>query len=96
MRLIDAERLRNDDSMCVGVICDECPFADKLRSRCSFVDCVDRQPTIDTVKHGEWVEELDRRFHWHCSECGYVIGVIKMDCNYCPNCGTKMDGDISE
>lgn len=47
---------------------------------------------IAPVRHGKWVEELDRRFHWHCSECGYVIGVVKMDCNYCPNCGAKMDG----
>lgn len=51
---------------------------------------------FDEKKHGEWVEEPDRRFHWHCSECGYVIGVVKMDCNYCPKCGARMDGEEDE
>lgn len=31
---------------------------------------------------------------WHCSNCGYVIkGTVKPKWNYCPNCGTKMEGD---
>ena len=38
-----------------------------------------------------WVLEPDRYFHWHCSGCGYVIGAMKMDCKFCPNCGGKVE-----
>lgn len=38
-----------------------------------------------------WVPEPDRRNHWHCSKCGYVIGILKVDAKYCLNCGAKMD-----
>ena len=94
MRLIDAERLRKDDSMCVGVICDECPFADRLKSRCSFVDCVDRQPTIDPVKHGRWV---GGKGEMECSACGELALFDEANCQYitpyCSFCGARMDGD---
>ena len=46
--------------------------------------------------HGEWVEETDRYHRWHCSHCGYVIGILKMDSNYCPRCGAIMDGGKRE
>ena len=44
-------------------------------------------------KTGKWVEEKDRQLHWHCSNCGYTISLIKMDGNYCPNCGARMVSD---
>lgn len=37
-----------------------------------------------------WVPEPDRRNHWHCSKCGYVIGILKADAKYCLNCGCQM------
>ena len=40
---------------------------------------------------GRWVKEKGRRNHWHCSKCKYVIGVMKMDAKYCPQCGAKME-----
>jgi len=41
------------------------------------------------VKRGRWIEEPDRCYHWHCSECGFVEGIrVKMDI-YCPHCGAK-------
>lgn len=96
MRLIDADRMRNDDSMCEGVLCDECPFADRLRSKCSFVDFMDRQPTVDPVKHGRWIAGYDsgNKYwpdRWVCSECGAAFDTA--DYNYCPDCGARMDGD---
>ncbi len=44
-----------------------------------------------------WVPEPDRRNHWHCSKCGYVIGILKVDAKYCLNCGCKMrEGEDNE
>lgn len=61
-------------------------------------DALDNLPTIDPIKHGEWVEDIcfDERFI--CNSCGneaymdfdegkYVLF------DYCPNCGAKMGGD---
>ena len=105
MRLVDAERMRNDDSMCEGVLCDECPFADRLRSKCSFVDFMDRQPTIDPVKHGRWVNVVDEYVGAYklqkmlrCSECNYEVWVVSDGTNpkYCSNCGAKMDGGTED
>lgn len=48
---------------------------------------------VKPVVHGYWINEPDRYFHWHCSECGYVISGPHREFNYCPNCGTKMHGD---
>lgn len=47
-------------------------------------------PTIDHVRHGEWEETNDPMFR-ACSVCGY----LEYECNegnYCPECGSKMDG----
>ena len=48
--------------------------------------------TIDPVQHGKWItESIIPTF---CSECGHVWeGLRYKGGNYCPNCGTKMDGD---
>ena len=43
--------------------------------------------------HGYWINEPDRYFHWHCSECGYVISGPHREFHFCPKCGTKMEGD---
>lgn len=64
----------------------------------------------EEVKHGEW--ECDKvAFYRICPECGCGIRLrdeviflnpVDHKANYCPNCGTKMDGkknkdgDISE
>ena len=87
MRLIDADALLLDNTW---------EWYDEYGNMTQAGKAIHEAPTIDPVKYGEWIEEPDRRFHWHCSECGYVIGVVKMDCNYCPNCGDKMDGDDNE
>ncbi len=47
--------------------------------------CVDKEPTVDPVRHGGWLV-----FHpFKCSRCGERS---ETDTNYCPNCGAKMDG----
>ena len=52
---------------------------------------------ISRVRHGRWEKQ---RGLYSCSECGMTCpydvqaDVIEYwSCNYCPNCGAKMDGD---
>ena len=42
------------------------------------------------LKRAYWVEETDRKHHWHCSECGTVQGITSVNMNYCPTCGALM------
>lgn len=35
---------------------------------------IEEQPTIDPVKHGEWIEVQTGKWHgWKCSECGKIV-----------------------
>ena len=52
-------------------------------------------PTEDfaPVKHGRWRQVDESKCE--CSNCGIVVLIAVYphgDKNYCPNCGTKMDG----
>jgi len=58
-------------------------------------------PTVDAVEvvHGRWINEGDG--DWRCSVCrrlytfddyGDIDPKEDCGCNYCPNCGAKMDG----
>ena len=49
-----------------------------------------KMPTIesDPVKHGRWMGTV-------CSACGESFSEY-YDCNYCPNCGARMDGETNE
>lgn len=58
------------------------------------VSFIETQPTADVqeVRHGEWDEIRDAYGHlegWIHRDCGRM-SIAKE--NYCPNCGTKMDG----
>ena len=57
-------------------------------------EMVERLPAanVKPVVRGEWIPETDRHYHWHCSECGYVIGTMRMDANFCLKCGADMRG----
>ena len=64
---------------------------------CSFYDVIkmlnDNQLTL--TRRGEWVKEMDRTNHWHCSNCGFVEGVVCRFHRFCPRCGAFMrDCDI--
>ncbi|HWS31039.1 MAG TPA: hypothetical protein VN512_13115 [Clostridia bacterium] len=57
---------------------------------------VDEQPTIDPFKHGRWI---DNGRGPHCSECEVYLSVsqsIVYHNSYCPNCGARMDGEVSK
>lgn len=62
----------------------------------AFCEFLKSRPTIDAepVRHGRW-ERNPNTESWFreivfCSECGRDNGARESD--YCPNCGTKMDG----
>ena len=61
----------------------------------SFKNFLKNRPAVDAepVRHGRWVKEPDRSNHWHCSECGLVVGRFHSTYGYCYNCGAKMEGD---
>ena len=52
---------------------------------------------VAPVRHGRWIDaypdiEPNPMFMYGiCSECGFEQGISKY-LNYCPNCGSKMDG----
>lgn len=60
---------------------------------------IERIPSADVapVRHGRWINaypdiEPNSMFMYGiCSECGFEQGISKY-LNYCPNCGSKMDG----
>lgn len=65
------------------------------------VERLDEVPAADVVKlrHGEWHTQLvshHNTFNAYlhiCKECGYFYKDTRPnEHNYCPNCGTKMDG----
>ena len=53
---------------------------------------IEDEPTIDPVKHGRWEEYCG---DLNCDKCGAIVehfGIKKGKWNYCPNCGSLMDG----
>lgn len=81
-------------------------ISDKLGIALSeLVDVMATVPTADVqeVKRGEWLkpsnDSVDSK-QWICSECkgltetAFYCGHCYY--NYCPNCGARMDGVLSE
>lgn len=52
-----------------------------------------KEPIVDAVEvvHGRWMKENEESIR--CSECCFNRASIKIPLDYCPNCGSKMDGD---
>ena len=67
-----------------------------------FKTLIDEQPTVDAVKHGEWMETDALPHRIYCSKC-YATYIPNKEWvawkenmipgNYCPNCGAKMKGE---
>ena len=97
-RYIDADRLIAD-----GWMLERHGINNKLLQVMSIADV----PTedVEEVKHGKWEEWWDDNYlsYCHkCSECG-SYPLTKEETmhdevlsNFCPNCGTKMDGTQKE
>ena len=65
----------------------------------SVLEYVENLPAVDVspVRHGRWEKHSGL---YSCSECEMTCPYdVQADvieywaCNYCPNCGAKMDGD---
>ncbi len=56
----------------------------------------EHMPTIDPVKHGEWLSCSDRPDRLICSVCnrGFDMWFYEPEIlPHCPNCGARMNGD---
>lgn len=73
--------------------CTDCKEYDHERNCCPRFNHVIRKTLEEQQKTGQWIEETDRKNHWHCSECGEVVGLAKAWYKYCYNCGAKMESD---
>ena len=77
----------------VGVI--YCVNGEEIFDGEDLQDFIRAMPTADVVevRHGHWGFD---GFGWTCSECDEyaILGIEKL--NYCPNCGAKMDGEMSD
>ena len=81
MKLIDADAL-------VEAVKDY-PYGIRGMIVCDIV----KQPTIDPVRHGRWI---DTGSGTECSVCMEIQYGYDSNRNYCPNCGAKMDGGKTE
>jgi hypothetical protein len=97
-RLIDVNKVIDSMQKCL----DESP--DKKDSVAYFafesiITALKQEPTVDAVEvvHGYWEkahDDLDIDRGWKCIHCnGSVYEMTYEPYQYCPHCGTKMDGD---
>lgn len=62
---------------------------------------INNAPAVDAevVRHGRWISENIRKKSYlrQCSVCNKIAYFCGTGCSYkyCPNCGTKMDGDVN-
>ena len=104
-RLISAEELHNALKKQQRWIVKRDGFTNGGYSYDQVHFAIDNAPTVDAepVRHGHWFKTYDDEGEaWMCSECceewGFEEGHPKdvYGCNYCPNCGAKMDGERRE
>lgn len=66
------------------------------------MEIVASAPAADVVPvvHGRWIERksihADGGISAKCSACQKDVQYLGNPLKYCPNCGTKMDGEINE
>lgn len=101
MRLIDADALKSD----IAKLKESPWFNTKAgyayrKEAIVTVEilCVDKAPTVDSVKHGRWLDGT-------CSECGkHAVNRVMFrgevvwedSYDYCPHCGARMQGRKGE
>lgn len=94
MRLIDADALKlciPNTSADIFENCRNCKLLDDY----TVIELIDNAPTIDAVPvvHGEWIVHNPDNPLTIYGECPFCHEEVGRKWNYCPNCGTKMDGD---
>ena len=63
----------------------------EMRGANKVIDQVKSAPTADVVevKHGKLIIVEEEIGLYSCSICGYKM--LRAKCNYCPDCGAKLD-----
>lgn len=105
--MITKEEILKVAKHCATYDCGNCPFFySGTECEPAFAEYIlANEPTADVekVKHGKWLKPsnspIDNR-QWICSECKGLIETA-YHCehcyyNYCPNCGTRMEGDSND
>ena len=85
-QLIDADSCPCKDCLSKDYDCFARTCSDLAAWIASAVDAVE-------VVHGRWISLEPEIGLFECSECGHKI--LRAECNYCPNCGAKMDQEES-
>ena len=98
MRLIDANWLLNAiEKLKVRNTSNTATIFDVLGVLDDVEKIIKAAPINHSVKHGHWIHgSSSENIRVTCSECGYKVNYFWdswQDAKYCPNCGTKMDGD---
>ena len=104
-RLIDANALIAEIQSTASTVCLNAPWNADWFSRLAdrqeeIVAMIERQPTVDAVEvvHGRW-EKAHISGYLKCNCCNdafiYEEWLESGKWNYCPNCGAKMDGGLS-
>ena len=93
MRLIDGDKFR----LALLILRDAAyTMSGNTDAVDKVLDMLDKQETVDTVKHGHW-KRYDRwcnGYAYICSECGKRSSSNKDEhLEYCCHCGAKMDGE---
>ena len=100
MRLIDADKLI---ALCEQIAADEWNKSTAPASwsdaYMGFIDNIEIAPAVEAkpVKHGRWIATNDENKK-RCSECDIIHLIAQYPsgkANFCPNCGTKMEGGKS-
>ena len=51
---------------------------------------------VAPVRHGRWRLYSPLTDSYECDKCGYQVIDESFRTNYCPNCGAKMDAEVTE
>ena len=100
VRLIDGDALieKFNEKVDMTECLIDARTAERFATFCALADAVEEMPTADVtpVRHGQWEKQSGL---YSCSECGktcpYDVQADVIEywaCNYCANCGAKMDG----
>ena len=91
MRLIDADRMKEE--LLWGNV-----FLPAIQTN-TRVDLIDNQPTINPENvrpRGRWKDACYYHYCPLCYECSNCGLKLMYKPNYCPNCGSKMEGKTDE
>ena len=84
-------------------------FSNKVKTKnCSQGNCIARKLNIGiyrTIEDNGWCEKYERKnekknnknyvYNYTCPNCNDILSEVE-NCNYCPECGTRLDWSRNE